>query len=123
MTARTETREQIRAYVAPAASPRTIGNSLLAIELRSRVPLARLPLTPQHRETRLLWCRERVDWTVEWRSVIFSDENRFSLYASDERTRVQRKSGEKRLPEGIRPRHTGPTSGFMVWGATCYNSR
>ena len=42
--ARTASREEIRAHVAPEMSPRTIGNRLLAAGLRSRVPLARLPL-------------------------------------------------------------------------------
>ena len=31
---------------------------------------------------RILWCRERVDRRVKWRSVVFSDESRFCLYAS-----------------------------------------
>ena len=57
-------------------SPRIIRNRLLAAGLRSCLPLPRLPLTPRHREERLLWCRERVNWRVEWRSVVFSDESR-----------------------------------------------
>lgn len=51
---RTSSRDEIRSHVAPAVSPRTIGNRLLAAGLRSRVPLARLPLTPRHRQARLL---------------------------------------------------------------------
>ena len=45
------------------------------------------------------------------------------LYARSGCTRVRRRPGERHLPECIRPRHTGPTSGFMVWGAISYNSR
>ena len=41
-------KEEIRAHVAPAVRPSTIGNRLLAVGLRSRVPLASLPLTPRH---------------------------------------------------------------------------
>ena len=74
MVSRTSPREEIRAHVAPAVSSRTIGNSLLAAGLRSRVPLATLPLIPQHLQARLPWCRERVDWRVEWRSVVFRDD-------------------------------------------------
>ena len=70
---RTASREQIQAHVASGVSPRTIGNCLLAARLRSCVPLARLPLTPWHHQARLLWCRERVDWRVEWHSVVFND--------------------------------------------------
>ena len=45
------------------------------------------------------------------------------MYASDGRTRVRRRPGENHLPECIRSRHTGPTSGSMVWGTISYNSR
>ena len=89
VTARKASREGIRAHVAPAVSPRTTGNHLFVEGLRSRVTLARLPFTPLHRQARLLWCRKSVDWKLEWRSVVFSDENEFSLYASDGHTCVQ----------------------------------
>ena len=55
--------------------------------------------------------------------VGFSDESRFCMYANDERACVQRSPGERHLPECIRPRHTGPTSGFMLCGGISYNSR
>ena len=86
-----------------AVLPRTTGNSLLAARLRSSVPLSRLP---RHRQARLLWCREIIDWMVEWRSVVFSDMSRFCLYVSDGRTRVRRSPGERHLQECIRSRHT-----------------
>ena len=85
VAARTASRDEIRAHVARAVSPRTIAGGL-----RSGVPLARLPLTPRHRQVRLLWCRERVDWRLEWRSVVLSDESRFCLYATDGLIRVRR---------------------------------
>ena len=55
---------------------------------------------------------------MEWRSVVFSDKSRFCLNASDRRTRAGRTLGERNFPECIRSRHTGPTSGFMVWEAS-----
>ena len=120
VAAQTATREEIRAHVAPDVSPRIIGNHLLAVGLRSRVPLVRLPLISRHSQAQLLWCHERVDWRMEWRSVVFSDENRFCLYASDECTHVWHKPGERHHPKCIRPRHTGPNSGFMLQlTATC----
>ena len=88
MAARTASREKIRAHVAPAVLPRIIVNRLLAVGLRPRVPLARLPHTARHHQARILWCRERVVWRVEVRTVVFSYESRFSVYASDGRTRI-----------------------------------
>ena len=93
------------------------------MEQRARTHLARLTLTPQHRRARLDWCRQRITWKMEWRAVVFGDESRFCLHASDGRLRVRRRPGERCLVECIRPRHTGPTPGLMVWGAISYNSR
>ena len=123
MAARTTPREEIRIYVAPAVSPRTIGNRLLAAGLRSRVSLARLPLTPRHRQALLLWCLESVDWRVKWHFVVFSNECRFYLYESDGGTGVRRRPGERHLPEGIRPRHTDPRLRLHGVGVISYNSR
>ena len=114
VAALTASRKEIQAHIAPAVSSRTIRNRLLAAGLKSRVPLARLPLTPRPRQTRLLWCRERVDWRVEWRSVVFNDESRFCLYASDGHTRIRLRPGERHLPKCILQRHIDPTSCFMV---------
>ena len=102
---RTASRDEIRAPVAPAVSPRTIGNRLLAAGLRSRVILFRLPLIPRHNQVRLHCCHERVDCRKEWRPVVFSDESMFYLYASDGRTCVRRRPGERHRSEFIRPRH------------------
>ena len=121
VAARTTSRENTWAHVAPAVSPRAIGNSQLAAGLRLRVPLARLPLTPRHRQVRLLCCRESVHWRVEWRSVVFSDESRFCLYPSNGHTRVRRRPDERHLPECIRSRQTGPISGFIICGVISYN--
>ena len=98
-------KEEIRTRIAPAVSPRTIGNRLLAAGLRPHVPLAKLPLIPRHRQARLFWCCESVDWRVERRSVVFSDERKFCLSASDGRTCIWRRPGKLHLLECIRPRY------------------
>ena len=66
---------------------------------------------------------ERVNWRVEWCSVVFSDESRFCLCASDGRTCVRHRPRESHLPVCIHLEHTGLSSGFMVWGAIIYNSQ
>ena len=55
-----------------------------------------------HHQAWLLWCQE-VNWRVEWRCVLFSDESRFCLYVSDGHTHVWPGSDEHHLPECIRP--------------------
>ena len=44
-------------------------------------------------------------------------------HVSNVPTRVRRKLGEFHLQECIRPRHTGSTSGFIVWWGISYNSQ
>ena len=93
---------------------------LLTVRLRLCLPLARLPLRPWHHQVRLL---VKVNWRMEWHFAVFSDENMFSLYASNGRTSVWHRLGECHFLDCIHPRHRGPTSGFMVWEAISYNSR
>lgn len=123
LSSRTSTASQIRASVAPEVTVRTIRNRLLEAGLRARVPLACVPLTPAHRRERLQWCRQRLHWRTEWQTVVFSDESRFCLGASDGRIRVRRRTGERLHPSCIRQRHTAPTPGLLVWGAISYHSR
>ena len=98
----TDARQDQRTVAEQTAS-REGTRAQVAAGLRSRVPLSRLPLALPHRQARLLWCRERVYWRVEWRSVVYSDESKFCSYASDDRVRVRRRPSERLLPECIRP--------------------
>ena len=101
---RKASREDILAHVAPAVSPRTIENRLLATGLRSRVLLTRLPFT-----SRLRYSGVVKQSTGEWNgSVVFSDDSNFCLYASVGRTHVRRRPTERHLLECIRPQGEVP---------------
>lgn len=91
--------------------------------LRSYRPHLVLPLTAEHRRQRLEWCRERLNWDLEWNTVVFSDESRFCLGSHDGRQMVRRLRGERRNPSFSVERHVARTVGVMVWGAICYGSR
>ena len=53
----------------------------------------------------------------KWNGALLSSVmSRFCLYSRDGRIRVRHRPGERHLPECIRPRQTGPTSGFMCGG-------
>ncbi|GBN34178.1 hypothetical protein AVEN_265569-1 [Araneus ventricosus] len=80
-----------------------------------------LQLAPQRHNDLLQIARAH--WRTKWRYVVFSDESRFCLDASDGRVLVRRRPGERLQPTCLRPRYTGPTSGGMVWGAISYDSR
>ncbi|GFV95302.1 transposable element Tcb2 transposase [Trichonephila clavipes] len=67
-------------------------------------------------------CLARGNWTAADR-VVFSDESRLNLSSDDNRVRVWRSGGERLNPAIVLKRHTAPTAGVMVWGATAYNTR
>ncbi|GBM88383.1 hypothetical protein AVEN_149440-1 [Araneus ventricosus] len=119
---RTASEAEIRAAVGTTVPQRTVTNRLLQGQLRARRPVAYIPLTPNHCRLRREWCEARAHWRTEWISVVFSDESRFCLGAIDGRVLVKRKPGERLQPTCLRPRHTGPTPGVMVWGAISYDS-
>jgi transposase len=123
VASRTASAAEIRAAVGTTVTQRTVNNRLLEGQLGARRPVACIPLTPNHCRLRRQWCQARADWRTEWRSVVFSDESRFCLGASDGRVLVRRRPGERLQPSCLRPRHTGPTPGVMVWGAISYGSR
>ncbi|GBN73285.1 Transposable element Tc1 transposase [Araneus ventricosus] len=114
---------EIPAAVGTTVTQRTVAIRLLQGQLQARCRVACIPLTPNHCRLRHEWCQARDLWRTEWRSVVFSDESRFCLGASDGRVLVRRRPGERLQPTCLRPRHTGPTPGVMVWGAISYDSK
>ncbi|GBN18294.1 Transposable element Tc1 transposase [Araneus ventricosus] len=122
---RTASAAEIRGGIAvgTTVTQRTVTNLLFQGQLRYRRPVACIPLTTNHCRLRREWCQDRVHWRTEWRSVMFSDESRFCLGASDDRVFVRRRPGERLQPTCLRPRHKRPTPGVKVWGAISYDSR
>ncbi|GFY11183.1 transposable element Tc1 transposase [Trichonephila clavipes] len=120
----TVTRSTIRADVGVAIVPQTISRHLAEANLKSKRPFRALPLTPEHRQLRLQWCKARSMWNVtDWQKVVFSDESRFVLGTDDNRVWVWRRPGERYNSPHTVLRHTGRTAGVMVWRAIAYDSR
>ena len=73
-------------------------------------------LTAKHRTDRLRWCKEKKNWTEEWKQVVWSDESRFALFQSDGQARVWRCPGEVYNKDCIQ--HTVKFGGgsVMFWG-------
>ncbi|GFS96889.1 HTH_Tnp_Tc3_2 domain-containing protein [Trichonephila clavipes] len=55
----TVTRSTIRADVDVVIVPQTISRHLAEANLKSKPPFRALPLTPEHRQLRLQWCKAR----------------------------------------------------------------
>ncbi|GFT22659.1 transposable element Tcb1 transposase [Trichonephila clavipes] len=75
------------------------------------------PLTANHQRLHLQWAHERRAWQADWHQGVFSDESCFNFWDHDGRIRVRRSAGEHCLPECVIERHSGLTSGVIVWGA------
>lgn len=74
-------------------------------------------LTPAHRQARLQFAREHLNWTEEqWRTVLFSDECRMCLHGNDGRGRVYRRSGERFAQCCIAERVSYGGGSCMFWG-------
>ncbi|GBO00948.1 hypothetical protein AVEN_164428-1 [Araneus ventricosus] len=102
MSAPTTSLESIRRHLPPSRHPmvsrETIRRRLADAGISSRRPLRRLPLTPHHRQCRL-------------------------LNADDQSIRVWRRSGHRSDPTFVAERHTAITPGVTEWGAICWDTR
>ncbi|GFU09762.1 transposable element Tcb2 transposase [Trichonephila clavipes] len=98
------TRSTIRADVGVAIVPQTISRHLAEANLKSKRPFRELPLTPEHRQLRLPWCKARSMWNdTYWQKAVFSDESRFVLGTDDNRVRMWRRPGAIASPLSIPP--------------------
>nr|KAG5707101.1 hypothetical protein BaRGS_011812 [Batillaria attramentaria] len=88
VTART-LRSNLRTATNIIISQDTVERRLHEVDLHSRVPAVRMPLTPRHRRARMAFCRNHQRWNrQQWDRVLFTDESRFTLSNSDARRRV-----------------------------------
>lgn len=84
--------------------------------LRSRRPATGPLLTVEHRRQRLEFAREHADWGLEdWSAVLFTDESRFTLYKSDGRDRVWRRTGERFAEACLSTKVPFGGGGVMMW--------
>ena len=98
-------------------SSRTVRRRLGKVGLHGRVARKKPLLTLSHKQVRLKWARERVNWTLsDWHKIIWSDESKFNLFGSDGRVYVRRRAGEEFLPECINQTVKFGGGSVMMWG-------
>jgi transposase len=105
-------------------SEQTVRRRLRVGGLSSRSPATGPRLTAAHLRARLEFALQYVDWGVnEWRSLLFTDESRFSPRSPGSREKVWRRPGERYSQCCISPR-TGFNGGsIMVWGGISLDAR
>lgn len=100
-----------------AVSISTIKRALYDAGYNSRVAARKPYISLKNQSDRLKWCRERRNWEEDdWKTVIWSDESRFTLFKNDGRTRVWRLQKERYDIDCIVPTVKHGGGGVMVWG-------
>ncbi|KAL0830028.1 hypothetical protein ABMA28_003486 [Loxostege sticticalis] len=88
--------QELRRVRGVTVSEWTIRRRLKEANLTPKRPATGPKLTAGHRQARLQFAREHLNWSIDqWRSVLFSDECRMCLHGSDRRGRVYRRPGER----------------------------
>lgn len=119
-----QVQQQLREVRGVVISQWTVRRRLKENNLTSRVPAIGQKLTPAHRQARLRFARDHLNWTLEqWGSVLFSDETRICLYGSDRRRKVYRRPGERFAECCIEERSAYGGGSCMIWGAISMGAR
>lgn len=102
----------------------TVLRRLREVSIRAYRPCQRSRLLSHHIRARLRWARAHIRWnSIQWRSVVFSDESRFLLERHDGRVRVYRRKGERFHACCIQEAANFGRGSVMVWGAMSANHR
>lgn len=68
----------------------TISRRLKEVGLIERAGVKKPLITAKNRKARLKFARKHEHWTeADWREVLFSDESKFQLFGSDDRTTIE----------------------------------
>ncbi len=100
-----------------SASRTTMHRRMQDMGFSCRIPCVKPLLNNRQRQKRLVWTKDKKDWTAaEWSKVMFSDESKSCISFGNQGPRVWRKRGEAQNPRCLRSSVKFPQS-VMVWGA------
>ena len=92
-------------------STRTIRRSLKSMNFGYKKIAKEIQLTPAHKARRIELCRQWISSSIDWKTVIFTDEKRFTLDGPDNWSSyidLERKNVRDRVRCG--------GGGYMIWG-------
>ena len=103
-------------------STKTIRRALHDMNIFSHVPAAKPLLNEVQRANRLSWCHKRKNWSVrKWKSIIWSDESRFTIYKNDGPEHVWRTPGTRFNVKNMTPTIKFGGGGLMMRG--CFSGK
>lgn len=102
-------------------SARTVSRRLIDADLLAYRPAKKPLISKRNQLKRLQFAQEHISWTVnQWKNVLFSDESKFNIIASDGITRVRRPKG-KRVQQEFCVKTVKHGGGHvMAWG--CFSA-
>ena len=102
----------------------TVRNRLRQSGIWSRRACIRIPLSRLHKQARLNWAHDHVNWTDnDWDPYLFTDESRYCLYFTDRRARMWRKRGGRFQDANISEHNRYGGGSIMVWAGTSGGGR
>ncbi|GFV30297.1 transposable element Tcb2 transposase [Trichonephila clavipes] len=105
-------------------SSRTVRRELKNLGIHGRASTHKPNITPQNAKHRLQWCRAHLHWTVDmWKTVLWSDASRFTVWQSDERVWVWRMPGERFFSDCIVLTVKFGGGSIMVWGCFSWSGQ
>ncbi|KAK7109583.1 hypothetical protein V1264_013599 [Littorina saxatilis] len=118
----TETsRNTVGTHGAPISGT-TTRRRLSANHLYCRRPARRTLLTAQHRQQRLQWGHQHLNWNQrQWRDILFTDESRYCISHADGRIRVWRRRNQRYAANNILQHNAWGGPSVMIWGGIGLN--
>ena len=115
---------ELHAATGTRVSRFTVARRLHERGLYARRPAVCVPLTAAHKRAHLAWCRQHQPWTrLQWSTMLFTDESRFSLDTDSRRTLIWREPMTRYHPSHIREMDHYGGGGVMVWAGIMLDSR
>ena len=112
----TTLRNEFRNAVDVNISTQTVRNRLRQSGIRSRRACIRIPLTRLHKQARLHWAQDHINFSEnDCDPALFTDESSYCLDFTDRRARVWRRRGERFQDANISERDRYGGGSIMVW--------
>lgn len=103
-------------------SDRTVQRTLNKAGLHGRTARNKPYISPANKQKRLAFALEHVDKDQEyWNRVLFTDESKFNISASDGKVTVWRRVGEEFQQKNLRGTVKHGGGGVLVWGCMAAN--
>lgn len=109
--------DSLARHTGVTVSDKTIGRTLNKNGLHGRTARNKPFISKANKKNRLEYAKANVDRDQDyWNNVLFTDESKFNIHASDGKVRVWRRIGEALKEKNLKGTVKHGGGGVMVWG-------